>query len=209
MALQVLFGLGFLHANQKIHRDVKPGNVLLNRWGGLKIADFGLARTLGQDSSCIGDLHQLPAREGDGGSIDTAPVTPAAEEDACRPGEDKRSCHRVTKHPPDDHVQACEKADNVNFNETASGQTDEFPVPNPVGAEKPVKSAGGWKALHRAHTFVGTVTYMSPERINGDGYSYSADVWSLGMTILTTALGKLPVETGNGYWGVLHSIRFV
>lgn len=209
MALQVLSGLGFLHNNQKIHRDLKPGNVLLNRWGGLKIADFGLARTLGRDSSYTGNFHQRPAHKDDGGSTDTAPVTPAAEEDACRLGEDSSSSHRVTKHPPDDHVHACQNADCVNFNETASTQTEEFSAPNPVGAEKPVTSAGEWKTLHRTHTFVGTVTYMSPERINGDGYSYSADVWSLGMTILTTALGRLPVETRNGYWGVLHSIRFV
>ncbi|CAN0475795.1 unnamed protein product, partial [Ectocarpus sp. 8 AP-2014] len=61
--------------------------------------------------------------------------------------------------------------------------------------------------LHRARTFVGTTTYMSPERINGDEYSYSADVWSLGMMMLTTALGRLPFETNKGYWGVLHCIR--
>lgn len=63
------------------------------------------------------------------------------------------------------------------------------------------------RRLHRAHTFVGTVTYMSPERLNGDEYSYSSDVWSLGMMLLTTALGRLPFETNNTYWDVLHCIR--
>jgi serine/threonine protein kinase len=62
-------------------------------------------------------------------------------------------------------------------------------------------------ALHTATTFVGTVTYMSPERINGEAYSYSSDVWSLGLSLLTTALGKLPLDTKGGYWSVLHAIR--
>ena len=29
----------------------------------------------------------------------------------------------------------------------------------------------------QAETFLGTLTYMSPERICGEEYSYSADVW--------------------------------
>ena len=29
------------------------------------------------------------------------------------------------------------------------------------------------------NTFLGTVTYMSPERINNEQYSFSADIWSL------------------------------
>ncbi|GFH25632.1 protein kinase domain-containing protein, partial [Haematococcus lacustris] len=30
---------------------------------------------------------------------------------------------------------------------------------------------------------VGTVTYMSPERIKGDQYSFDSDMWSLGLTL--------------------------
>ncbi|GMH91607.1 hypothetical protein TrVE_jg5546 [Triparma verrucosa] len=58
-----------------------------------------------------------------------------------------------------------------------------------------------------ANTFVGTLTYMSPERINGGEYSYAADVWSLGLTLLTTALGKLPLKTDGGYWSVMACVR--
>jgi len=58
-----------------------------------------------------------------------------------------------------------------------------------------------------AKTFVGTLTFMSPERINGGNYGFGADVWSAGLTILTTALGKIPLETSGGYWSVMACVR--
>lgn len=45
---QMFQGLKFLHSIGIIHRDLKPSNILLMRDGSLKIADFGLARTVGE-----------------------------------------------------------------------------------------------------------------------------------------------------------------
>ena len=42
--------------------------------------------------------------------------------------------------------------------------------------------------------------YMSPERINGEGYGTPSDVWGLGLSLMATALGKLPISTRGGYW---------
>lgn len=42
------------------------------------------------------------------------------------------------------------------------------------------------------NTFVGTCTYMSPERISGNKYSYKSDIWSLGIVLLECATGRFP-----------------
>lgn len=41
------------------------------------------------------------------------------------------------------------------------------------------------------------MTFMSPERIDGREYSYPSDVWAFGLSLMTLALGVLPIDT-NG-----------
>ncbi|TVU05723.1 hypothetical protein EJB05_48902, partial [Eragrostis curvula] len=55
-------------------------------------------------------------------------------------------------------------------------------------------TAGLSDSMSTCAAFVGTVTYMSPERIRNDCYSYSADVWSLGLTVLECATGRFPYD---------------
>lgn len=43
-----------------------------------------------------------------------------------------------------------------------------------------------------ATTFTGTSFYMAPERIQGQPYSVTCDVWSLGLTVLEVAQGHFP-----------------
>lgn len=44
---QLLKGIAHCHKNRVLHRDLKPQNLLINREGILKLADFGLARAFG------------------------------------------------------------------------------------------------------------------------------------------------------------------
>ena len=130
MMAQVLEAMSYLHtAMRVIHRDVKPGNLLLTRQGHCKLADFG-----------------------------------------------------VCSKPRDSRDSMCA-------------------------------------------TWVGTVTYMSPERLKGNSYSFNADVWALGVIVVEATLGRYPYladqsdkvdagESGEGgarkdkfeFWDLLYSL---
>lgn len=44
---QLVKGVNYLHSRRILHRDLKPQNLLIDKDGNLKIADFGLARAFG------------------------------------------------------------------------------------------------------------------------------------------------------------------
>mmetsp|Transcript_16568 Transcript_16568/g.21181 ORF Transcript_16568/g.21181 Transcript_16568/m.21181 type:complete len:118 (+) Transcript_16568:2-355(+) len=58
-----------------------------------------------------------------------------------------------------------------------------------------------------ATTYLGTFMYMSPERVRGAEYSYSSDVWSLGLSLFTCSKGNYPFDTSKGYWGLAQAIK--
>lgn len=56
------------------------------------------------------------------------------------------------------------------------------------------------KEMHLADvssTFVGTATYMAPERAAGDNYSFESDIWSAGMVFYELAAGRYPFCTSS------------
>jgi serine/threonine-protein kinase len=50
LAIEVASALAYAHAQGVVHRDVKPGNVLVDESGHAKVADFGIARSLRPDA---------------------------------------------------------------------------------------------------------------------------------------------------------------
>ena len=73
VAQGVLAAVDACHAAWTLHRDVKASNVLLTEAGGVRLCDFGLARTFGAGG---GDAGDGPAAAADDGPLADPPRTP-------------------------------------------------------------------------------------------------------------------------------------
>lgn len=59
-AVEVLKALEAAHAQGIVHRDIKPGNIILLNSGGVKVADFGVARMDQSELTMTGHLVGTP-----------------------------------------------------------------------------------------------------------------------------------------------------
>ncbi len=73
----VAAALGYAHKHKVIHRDVKPGNVLITDEGQVKVTDFGIARALNTEESLtqtgavMGTATYFSPEQAEGIGVDT------------------------------------------------------------------------------------------------------------------------------------------
>lgn len=71
---QILSAVSLAHKHNVIHRDLKPQNILMDKRGTVKIADFGIAVALNQSSitqtnSVMGSVHYMSPEQTRGGMV--------------------------------------------------------------------------------------------------------------------------------------------
>eukprot|EP01035_Chromulina_nebulosa_P027550 gene27550-36250_t len=63
ITFQIIWGLGYLHFENQIHRDVKPANILMNSQGQVKLSDFGISKELDGSAAmvktAVGSYHYM------------------------------------------------------------------------------------------------------------------------------------------------------
>ncbi|WP_249869829.1 Stk1 family PASTA domain-containing Ser/Thr kinase [Oceanobacillus saliphilus] len=69
---QISSAIAHAHANDIVHRDIKPQNILVNSFGQAKVTDFGIAialsaTSLTQTNSILGSVHYLSPEQARGG----------------------------------------------------------------------------------------------------------------------------------------------
>ena len=73
ISIQVAQGLEAAHAQNIVHRDIKPQNIIISREGKVKVMDFGIAKAVTGDtinSEAIGSVHYISPEQARGGYCD-------------------------------------------------------------------------------------------------------------------------------------------
>jgi serine/threonine-protein kinase len=78
LTIQILQALGYAHRRGIVHRDVKPQNVILDREGVAKVADFGIARSgpseMTETGTIVGTVQYISPEQAQG-----QPVSPRSD----------------------------------------------------------------------------------------------------------------------------------
>ena len=159
----ILCGLKYIHSCAVLHRDLKPGNILLDKNYQIKICDFGLARCVNIDTDDE-IVEQVPEQK----QIDTSKLSKHSDflNKYTGGGNDKKE------------EKAEDKKDNTTKSKDSSASTKSGKGRGPPPKLKFLKNQKKEQILS---VHVVSRWYRAPELILIEtNYTSSIDVWSVG-----------------------------
>lgn len=165
ICLRVASGLDAMHARGMVHRDVKPGNILLDERGGAYIADFGLvkrsqASALTRPGQAVGSVDYMAPEQVQGAEVSAATDTYAL---GCvvyecltgaAPFADRKGMRAMWAHLQDEPTDPCaerpELPGEVGYAALSALRKDPADrPPTPTGYARMVQVAAGVSAPSR------------------------------------------------------------
>ena len=171
--IDVCNAIEFAHSRGVLHRDLKPGNIVLGKYGETLVVDWGLAKAMGQDSEITMSVESLRLSSGSGstptmeGTVIGTPAYMSPEQakgqlDELGPATDVYSLgatlyHVLTGQAPFSHESLNETIRHV--------RAGEFPPPRAIRGDVPPPLEA---ICLRAMALNGRDRYASPIQLAAD-----------------------------------------
>lgn len=186
---QLLRGVRDMHERGFIHRDIKPGNVLINEHGVVKLSDFGLSQRCDESGTGVE-------------SVDWAMKPPSS-------AAPTRHSTPLQSPKPSTFSALMLDAATLLLPNAVGGDGEAISTSAAAAAGMDVLDAASSGSDHGSGgegdagsdvdsevslLCSGTDKYMSPERQRGELHGKSSDIWAVGVTLAELAVGEYPYD---------------